>query len=200
MGAKLTNNLINSLKSRPQNVTPIASDMFLPNHSGLESAQKLRPETVTATHIDVYGTNTGANVDRYQSWYQGGIEEMYYGNYFGFTGLVQPNLTGALFFGIGNDSLTINAYLLLSGTTVNLVCNTTMAITAGTSLTLTSTSLGFYGTLATDQYQPNGASGWISVGGNAVMDGDQFDGDQGGSKYTIGDMVACLKLVGLLAP
>lgn len=58
---------------------------------------------------------------------------------------------------------------------------------------------GFFGVTAVSQQTAAGASGYASVGGSAVSSDDTFTGGVGAGAYTIGDIVAALKNLGLIA-
>ncbi|HEC65751.1 MAG TPA: hypothetical protein ENI23_10675 [bacterium] len=66
--------------------------------------------------------------------------------------------------------------------------------------TATGQKLGFWNTTPVDQHEPVGVTlGFVDVGtGTEITEADTFTGNTGSSTYTIGDIVAALKLCGII--
>lgn len=76
-----------------------------------------------------------------------------------------------------------------------------LAINGAARTTVTSTGTGFYGVAPVTQYNtPGVTAGFASViGGTAVDSNDTFTGNIGTTAYTISDVVAALKRIGIMA-
>ncbi len=59
-------------------------------------------------------------------------------------------------------------------------------------------NIGFYGSTPTPQYVPGGSSGFNIGGGTDVHDDSTFTGNIGTTAYTIGDIIRCCKLLGIM--
>jgi hypothetical protein len=60
-------------------------------------------------------------------------------------------------------------------------------------------NVGFYGNTPTPQFIPEGVTGFVGGSGGYVLSNDTYTGDLGVTAYTWGDIVRCLKLLGILA-
>jgi hypothetical protein len=139
----------------------------------------------------IHGFNSASAVDRYFSIYEDGAEVIYYGNYYGFTGFINPNPAGSIFFGIADDFLNIQSYINFLGANIGIL---------GYALDVNTTLLGFFGATATGQMTmsvTNGGGG--SGGGNAVTDKDEFTGGLGTTGYSINDLIYMAKSLGFMA-
>lgn len=100
---------------------------------------------------------------------------------------------------IGNnvsDTLTITATTTFADA-ANIVFNATTGSKIGTA---TSQKLAFHNATPVIQYATTGTTtGFTAGSGTATKDDSTFTGNTGSTAYTIGDIVKCLKLKGLMA-
>lgn len=92
-------------------------------------------------------------------------------------------------------NLVIAGNLTLSAR--NIITDTTTGLKIGTG---TTQKLGFYNTTPVAQYATTGTStGFTAGGGTTATHLSTFTGNTGSTAYTVGDVVRCLKLNGLMA-
>lgn len=160
--------------------------------------------TLKADHINVYGKNTGANVDRYFSVFENSLEVLYFGNYFGYTGIVNPNDGGSILFGVATDALAIQAYFLITDDDL-LIDGATLQLGSSTSnpqIKLFCNTLGLYGATPVVQYADDTSASSVSAGGSGLtwtFVDDYVMGTVGTTSYNVPQLIDALKLIGIIA-
>lgn len=68
--------------------------------------------------LRVTGTDTGATADKWLRIFKSSTESAYFGDYLGFTGIINPQVnSGSIFFGVANDTATdLDAFILVGST------------------------------------------------------------------------------------
>lgn len=119
----------------------------------------------------INGTNTAANVDTYLRVFEDGTEKFYVGNYFGNTGIVNPDLFGTIFFGVADSAGTIEGFVLCANITdITIGAPTNIFFNIGffgNEATMTANNLTFNnGT--TDTYIGWATNGQLDIGVSAT--------------------------------
>lgn len=154
-----TDKLLASMRPQAQIVQPIATEMILPNHSGItgsvQAIAELDDRYVNTTGGDIMeaslrinGTVTPFAANKFLRVFGNGVELAWIGDYFGFTGFLNPTAnSGTIFFGVANDTFTdLDSFVTCGPTSLSLIGPT--QITFGTSIfntemTMTDNTLTF---------------------------------------------------------
>lgn len=143
---------MNNVAQQFQPLTPIATDMFLPNHSGIHKLD---------APVHIYGKTTAAVADKYLRIFSDGTETCWIGDYLsGFTGFINPNTNGGtIFFGLSKDDFSDTDAIVTCGPT-NLALIGPTSITFGTSIFNTELTM----TDNTFTFQNSQTLGWATSG------------------------------------
>src|SRR3990167_4969665 len=222
MGKRETTTAIRSQKREQprEKRTGIATDMYLPNHSGVENYFiAIPPITITGKRLSFnFSTeNTWTDINTFSSGtiFEGNISSVGQAKFENATITIEALTSGnkilsledanveQIYFvktlGVGAMIFTQNA-----GGIAQADLGAYMLMAAGaTTHTATSHSfngnMGFFGSTAISQPTSTGeTTGYTGGGGTALTHSDTFTGNSGTKAYTINDIVKHLKALGLL--
>ena len=146
--------------------------------------------------LTINADDSGGTIDRHLSFKKEGTENLYYGEYLGYNGFVNPIDNGSLFFGIATDAFAIQAYMLIADDDI-LIDGATIQISSGLA------NVGFYGATPVAQHTNTSQQDVSNKGaGTTVFYADFMSAGSlnvGTTEYSFDDVVDALKNIGIMA-